>query len=360
MNHPAPKESFFRKKITFMNVILTFMIVMLHATPNLRFGIPIDGNTPVIYGLRNLAEVAVPLFFFLSGLLFYCNCRSNDIHYKIKRRFVNLVIPYILWNTFFFGIYWVLSHWTFTASRMHMVEVPSNLVYILNGILNSKFTPLWFIKDLIIFTLCAPAIYFLIHTKKLAVGAVVVTMTVGLIFDFSYENPITWCPIYLQGAVIGRYFYNDASRHCSSALTSYLKGCYSQYIAITLLSVCFICLYALILVEPGSITIYRYATPIILWIATDLILGQYLDDSFVIKTWMGYSFFIYCTHYFVLNILQKVAVLNFKPTEFLLTSLMIITPAITILLLIWLASKLSYFKFYKVLTGGRGIRFHAP
>lgn len=342
-----------------MNIVLTFMIVMLHATPNLRFGIPVDSNTPVVYGLRNLVEVAVPLFFFLSGLLFYCNCRRNNIHCKIKRRFKNLVIPYILWNALFFGIYWFLSHWSFTAARMNMVEVPDNLGFIADGILNSKFTPLWFIKDLIIFTLFAPAIYFLIHTKRLAILSVAATITIGLIFDFDYENPIVWLPVYLQGAVIGRYFYSDKSNHSSMATTYNLKGIFSKPIVIAILSSCFFCLYMLILFEPGTIIVYRYATPLILWITTDLILEKYLNDSFVVKPWMGCMFFIYCTHYFVLNILQKVAVLNFKPTEFLLTSLMIITPAITILLLILLASKLSYFKLYKVLTGGRDIRIQA-
>lgn len=348
-------ESYFRKKISFLNIILTFMIVMLHATPNLRFGLPLDSNTPVIYGLRNLVEVAVPLFFFISGLLFYYSCGRNDINNKLKRRFKSLVIPYILWNALFFTLYWVLSHWEFTASRMHMAEVPNNPGFVLNGILNSKFTPLWFIKDLIIFTLCAPVIYFLIHTRKLAIVTLAVSITIGLIFDFSYENPIVWLPVYMQGAVWGRYYYNDYSHHTSTALTRHLKGCYSRQAAIGIMSVCFVGLYLLILFKPESIIIYRYATPIILWVITDLVLGRYLDDSFVVKTWMGYTFFIYCTHYFVLNIIQKVFVLNFKPSELLLTLMMILTPVITILLLVFVASKLSHLKIYKVLNGGRGV-----
>ena len=348
-------QSYFRKKITFLNIILTCMIVMLHATPNLRFGLPLGSNTPVIYGLRNALEVAVPLFFFISGLLFYRSCRSNQIYHKIKRRFSSLVVPYLLWNALFFAIYWVLSHLDFTASRMHMVEVPGDPLFVLNGILNSKFTPLWFIKDLIIFMLCAPVIYFLIHTGRLAIVTLAVSVTVGLIFDFSYENPIVWLPVYLQGAIIGRYYYSEQSHHTYTALSAHLKGRYSRKVAVAILSVCILCLYLMILFEPKAMNIFRYVTPIIIWVSTDLVLGRYLDDSFVVKTWMGYTFFIYCTHYFVLNILQKIVVLNFEPTEVLLTMMMIITPVITILMLLFLASKLSNFKIYKVLNGGRGL-----
>lgn len=355
MNESVKKESYFRKKIIFLNIVLTFMIVTLHATPNLRFGIPIDSNTPVIFALRNFVEAAVPLFFFISGLLFYCSCQRTDIRRKIKSRFNSLVIPYLLWNTLFLVIYWMLSHWEFTASRMHMVQVASDPGYVVNGILNSKFTPLWFIKDLIIFTLCAPIIFFLIHTKKLAIVILALSITAGLLLDFSYESPLTWLPVYLQGAIIGRYYYNDYSHHGSTALTSKVTKRHSKQVAIGILSLIFICLYLLIIFEPETITLYRYATPIILWISTDFVLGRYIDDSFVVKTWMGYTFFIYCTHYFVLNIIQKVVVLNFKPTELLLTLMMIITPAITILLLVFVASKLSNLKIYKILNGGRGI-----
>lgn len=348
-------DSYFSRKIIFLNTILTFMIVLHHATPNLRFGLPLDRSTPIIYGLRYLTETAVPLFFFISGMLFYCRCSRSEIKSKIKRRSKSLLLPYILWNTLFFAIYWILSHWEVTASRMNMSEIPNGIVDITRGILDSKFTPLWFVKNLIIYTLLAPLIYFLIHTRILAWLSLIVSTIIGVSFDFSYENALVWLPIYLQGAIAGKYFYSDMSNQRSDAISHLCNKKRNRLIIKNSLIISFIIIYCMVMFHSDYLIIYRYITPILLWMITDLVAANYLENSFEVKKWMGYTFFIYCTHYFILNIMQKLAVLNFEPTEFLLTALMIITPVITIVFLIFLASKLSNCKIYKVLTGGRGI-----
>lgn len=346
--------TYFYKKITFLTVVLTFLIVLHHATPNLRFGIGLDRSTPVIYGIKTLTEIAVPLFFFISGLLFYYNCSREVIVGKIKRRVKSLIIPYLLWNALFFVIYWMLSHWDVTASRMNMVAMPSGIADVMLRILDSRFTPLWFIKDLIIFTLSAPVIFVLIRNCNLAIITLSLTLLAGLFLGFPYQSPLTWLPVYLQGAVLGKYYYGSPSRQGADAITGLFKTKALSCVVSCTVFASFICLYILVYFVPDSITVFRYATPLILWMITDFVLGRYLNTSFEIKAWMGYTFFIYCTHYFILNILQKLAVLNFKPTEQLLTLLMIVTPSITIVLLIFLASKLSNFKIYKILTGGRG------
>ena len=346
--------TYFYKKITFLTVVLTFLIVLHHATPNLRFGLSLDRSTPVIYGIKALTEIAVPLFFFISGLLFYYNCSRELIVGKMKRRVKSLIVPYLLWNALFFAIYWLLSHWDVTASRMNMVAMPSGISDIILRILDSRFTPLWFIKDLIIFTVFAPVIFLLIRTRKLAIITLSVTLLAGLFMGFPYQSPLTWLPVYLQGAVLGRYYYGNSSRQGADAITGLFKTKTTSRVAGSVVCASFICLYILVYFVPDSITVFRYATPLILWMITDFLLGRYLNNSFEIKAWMGCTFFIYCTHYFILNILQKLAVLNLKPTELFLTLLMIITPAVTIVLLIFLASKLSDFKIYKILTGGRG------
>ena len=346
--------TYFYKKITFLTVILTFLIVVHHATPNLRFGLILSRDTPIIYGMKTLTEIAVPLFFFISGLLFYYNCNKEVLAKKITRRIRSLIIPYLLWNTLFFVIYWFLSHWEVSASRMHMVAMPSGISDIMLRILDSRFTPLWFVKDLIIFTVFAPIIFLLINTRNLAIFTLSLTLLAGLFVGFSYKNPLTWLPVYLQGAILGKYYYDLPARQRANAITGLFSSKTSSHIACIITCASFISLYILVYLIPNSIIVFRYATPLLLWIITDFVLGRYLNTSFEIKAWMGYTFFIYCTHYFVLNILQKLAVLNFKPTELFLTVLMIITPAVTIVLLIFIASKLSDFRIYKILTGGRG------
>lgn len=351
MNTP----SYFSKKITFLNVVMTFLIVLRHATPNLRFGLELDGSTPIIYGLNCLTEAAVPLFFFISGLLFYYNCSKDVIVSKIKRRFKSLVIPYLLWNTFFFVVYFVLSHWNFTASRMNMIAIPCGLTDIVRGILDSRFTPLWFIKNLIIYTIFAPIIFYFISTKTRAMLTLLLTLVITLLLDFSYDSYFVWLPVYLQGAVLGRFFYRESSNQGVDALSRCFRTRASYLVMLCLTGICFTGLYILALWYPDSLLLYRCFTPILLWVITDFLVGQYINTSFKVKAWMGAMFFIYCTHYFVLNIIQKVAVLTFEPTEMFMTLLMIVTPAITIALLLLVASAISKFKVYKILNGGRGL-----
>jgi surface polysaccharide O-acyltransferase-like enzyme len=56
-------QDYFKSKITFLNVILTIMIVILHAKSPERFGLLLE-DYPVIYSISMLCRVATPLFFF--------------------------------------------------------------------------------------------------------------------------------------------------------------------------------------------------------------------------------------------------------------------------------------------------------
>ena len=68
------RNSYFSKKITFLNVFLTFIIVVLHAKTPERWGLPLDMTFPFIYVVNVFTQIGVPMFFFISGLLFYKNC----------------------------------------------------------------------------------------------------------------------------------------------------------------------------------------------------------------------------------------------------------------------------------------------
>ena len=53
---------------------------------------------------NELANVAVPMFFFISGYLFYCGIKEFQLRIfieKLRRRVHSLFIPYILWNFYF-------------------------------------------------------------------------------------------------------------------------------------------------------------------------------------------------------------------------------------------------------------------
>ena len=88
------KESsnYFHNKVLILNIALTFVIVMLHSKPLNRIGINNEGDYALIHAVVVFAQVGVPMFFFISALLFYNNLDFIMIKNKLKRRLRTLVM----------------------------------------------------------------------------------------------------------------------------------------------------------------------------------------------------------------------------------------------------------------------------
>ena len=96
---------------------------------------------------QTLVKAAMPMFFFISGYLFFVNVEKWDwqtYQQKIKRRIKTLLIPYIIWN-----LLMAVKLRTFSPS---IFWEPANM-------------PLWFLRDLIVVSLLTPIIY--IGVRKL-------------------------------------------------------------------------------------------------------------------------------------------------------------------------------------------------
>lgn len=116
---------------------------------------------------QTLVKVAVPVFFIMSGYLFFSNVKEwNQAVYREKmlRRVKTLLIPYLVWNLlmavklkiFNWSMFWV--YWKSAGTQIdwlgseQLMTAPAN-------------TPLWFLRDLIIVSLLTPIIY--IGVRKL-------------------------------------------------------------------------------------------------------------------------------------------------------------------------------------------------
>ena len=114
---------------------------------------------------QTLVKVAVPVFFIMSGYLFFANVETWNLQvYKAKmlRRMKTLLIPYLLWNllmaiklkTFSLWAFW--SFWcpagiqTDWFGQEQLMTAPANM-------------PLWFLRDLMVVSLLTPIIYILVR-----------------------------------------------------------------------------------------------------------------------------------------------------------------------------------------------------
>lgn len=127
--------------------------------------------------VNSLCAVAVPLFFFISGYLFFCKGGQffgwPSYAAKIRRRFGSLFVPYVAWNAlvilFLFVVQCMVpsmmsgsnkaiadySVADYLCSFLSMSWVnPSGINVPVNG-------PLWFIRDLMVLCLLSPLVFCL-------------------------------------------------------------------------------------------------------------------------------------------------------------------------------------------------------
>lgn len=126
-----------------------------------------------------LLSVCVPLYFFISGYLYFINIRTFSFGtYKTKTlsRIKSMLIPYILWTliayiylsakglaSFRIGIFWSFNSW-----GAPLVE------------------PFWFLRDLMAVSLLSPIVFYLIKWTK---GLVILLVCVCYIFDYWFNIP---------------------------------------------------------------------------------------------------------------------------------------------------------------------------
>lgn len=245
----------------------------------------------------------------------------------------------------------MLIHIPFFAERMNMdytLETPKQIVY---AILNSRYTVLWFVKVLIIYNLFSPLFLLCFQRIAFAIVALLVSILVALVADYGYESVIRWLPIYMQGAIVGHFGMRFLAN--PNHLFRFFSNIRIQRLVSTVVVILFLTLFILTVMDEMFLGVFRFLSPILLWVLADLVGSDYIADNFKVKKWMNYMFFIYCTHHFVLNVLQKICAIYFTPTIIVLNLTYIITPIITVILLIWIARHLSQFAFYKYLSGGR-------
>ncbi len=184
------------KAIALLRFPLAFGIVLLHCNG------AVEGKMLVT---RMLWEVFVPMFFAISGYLYFIRGGIFDISVyvkKTKKRFWSLFVPYVIWNIIAIPFMTLLK----INTLMHEGGVKLILKYLLGtladpikvfwGVYEVTNTdvfgndiyslwcmdfPLWFVRDLMLIVLLAPLIYLFI--KKLGIfglALLLIPVAIGL------------------------------------------------------------------------------------------------------------------------------------------------------------------------------------
>lgn len=334
------------KKITHINFILILLIVMLHSSC-LRFLENPNIFVVYVYKMINvLCDVSVPFFFLMSAYLFYRNYNLSKVNDKYKSRLKSLVIPYFLWSIIFFVYYSVIAMLP-GIERVFNVEFNLNIKNVFNNILMANCAEgMWFVRDLILYTIFSPIIYILMSkSKKLNYIILLLVFIFNLFFDFGYSNPIFWLPIYLLGVHIGIY---EKRVDNEVELFKFSK----MKLILSILSFYLFVQVTYFFNETSKIYyIYRMISPILLYLVLDLLKIYKIKEYKIEKS----SFFIYCIHLPIIKIVRKILFLLFGYNQYISLFIYVSTIIITffiIFIIIHLLKK-HFKKLYELLTGSR-------
>ena len=188
------------------------MIFAIHISSLYNYNLLTSFGSKILYVnflIMLIVNVAVPLFMILSAVLFYRNYKLEDTKQKYKARFRTLVVPYLFWNLFWTIFQYICSYTYISHFFIGREKAIFSFGDLFKGIFLYKYTPFWFIFDLILFVALCPIIYILLKNK--VIGAIVIVLASIICEKSVFLDRILFrrdCFVYyLIGAYVGIHFF---------------------------------------------------------------------------------------------------------------------------------------------------------
>lgn len=304
---------------------------------------------PAIYFVQKFvalfADFAVPLFFIISGFLFFANCgkdcMANFFISKIKKRVRTLVVPYIIWCTLFITAIFVIDFFVdyntdyFTYCKQGRWGDFFRYVY-----LEPAAFHLWFVRDLFIIILCSPIIYLFVRSVPIYVQLTVLF----LLGVFQFIPILSWGLFWFTIGAIFSIHQKDIFYFVKPKLAILCLVMFCVIIA------CFV------IFNISLASNHPYAALVILlgvigvWNGSDCIYSFQSNSPI-----FHYTFFVYCSHIPFLNMIKTIIYPRLWDSPVGCMSGFLLSPVITVVICL-LAGKLLQSitpSTYRILSGGR-------
>jgi surface polysaccharide O-acyltransferase-like enzyme len=305
-----------------------------------------------------LASIAVPLFFFMSGFLFFYRLEWSGAAFfkKVMSRIKTLLIPFLFWNILVLLLYAVAQNVPITAQYFAggIPQITKSGVFeYFNLIIGINRHPVafqfWFIRDLMILVLLTP-VFHLMHKKTVFIFLALFFGT--WFFDVWPSNVLSIVP---SPAPV--FFFYAGSTLAVKKRTPFLLDKYGM----AMLVICLV-LFVIYTLIPGysfSRLLYKagiftgvfaafYATKI-------LLINERVKSLFL---WLGGSacFFVFAVHEPLMAFIQRVVIKLYSPTNDVTKLLIYFGIPIAIIVVSVLIFKLLSIivpRFTAIITGGR-------
>lgn len=336
-------ENIVRKKITLMSFACSLLVVWIHTYNLNTYGITdlSVGFDKVVYFVENywnrLTGIAVPLFFFISGFLFFRTYTPKRTLQKYRSRLQSIVIPYVLWCTIYYLFFAILSNVSFlqkftSASN----EVGFSLIHWLRWLGPDKYYTLWFLQNLIVYIILCPILYFVLKNRKLPLGTILMCFLLANVY-------FRWIP-FMGGFV-------------EYALGGWLAMNYKD---VVMYKNKYLTMIGWIYLAAQFITGFRWFDlvgqalfVIAAWFAMDSL--ELVNNEKEFPWWMKMTFFTYVAHDIFLEAFQKMVFLYGNQNALWALGSYMILPVIVYVLLVGIAKIMQTIcpTIWKVLVGKR-------
>lgn len=306
--------------------------------------------------------LAVPMFYTISGYLFFLNANSvSDVYKKQKKRVRTLLVPYILSNVLSIIFYCVLDLVTSNVPAWHAM-INNNLLDRASGHGVGYWLyycfwegpiafQLWFVRDLMLLVVFTPVIYVLFRhiTKSFMLTIFGLLVCIGV--AFYHANPFTWAAgWFCLGGLLAMNEYVSVIALAKVRYLAYL--CIVAVLGVIVLDAMYAAGISSTFIRQDVITILGVPSVWVLY--DDISKRRILCNNRTLATICGSSFFIYLIHEPFLNIFKKIPLL-FDRGEWCITVSYVLCPIAFIIVCIVLGGVFKRWlpKYYTIFTGGR-------
>lgn len=305
---------------------------------------------PIIYFAQKFvalfADFAVPLFFIISGFLFFTNFNkvggtANFFISKIKKRMRTLILPYVIWCTLFIAEIFIIGSFVdLNTDYFAYCRQESWWNFLLYVYFKPAAFHLWFVRDLFIVILCSPIIYLFIRYLPIYVQ-VIGLLLLGV---FQFVPMVSWGLFWFT---IGAMFSINQRE-----IFYFIKP---KLAILCLIAFCVV-VASFVIFDISLASNQYYAAPVILLGVIGIWKGSDCVCTFTsIKSILHYTFFVYCSHIPLLNIVKTIIHPRLLESSIGCTLGFLLSPIITISICL-IAGKLLQSispSVYRILSGGR-------
>lgn len=200
------------KRIQLISFVLAVFIIIRHNSSLANYDSPI---ALFIYDTFkfSITEVAVPLFFIISGYNFFNGFSIKSYKKKFSRRIKSLLVPYITWNTLYCAFCVLISldfFSKFFIGRERFIVTPINVIWgcIFHNNCNNHF---WFVFVLMVCVILNPLIYYVIRNRISGLAFLTLLFVLIMVLGFNLPSKV----IYRTDAFFYYYIGAFLGLHCN-------------------------------------------------------------------------------------------------------------------------------------------------